>query len=769
MDDLRPALRWYLGLSYLAAGLLILDGLYSLTISGAWRLADAEASLIFVALTYLSERLTARLAGGYAQSMSTVLLITAALVLPPPYPLLVALFVMLAADLPRPLPLYKRLYNIAHATLATGSASLTFALLAPPLPHWPPGHLVEHIPAIGVLALVFGVVDIGSLQIVMFLAHETAPDARRGVSFHRTTLKTLLPNGVAIGLGLLAAIVWANAPVALPLFLLPVLTLHGTFRSIEQAEERAATLEAHNVQLETVIHAGQHLTLHQSRVDLLRGLAATAQEVARAESVAVYLPDETDPAMLGRVLVLPSEASVSIPDLISAPLPSPDTVITPRPDDTGTIILPLEADGQSIGHVHLHGVTAAADAHTEYALALLANQAAIAIQNAQLHERVLGQVTIDGLTGLPNHRAFHARLEEEIARCRRLGQPASLLLIDIDGLAAINSVGGLSLGDAVLTAVAVTIRQIVRASDLVARDDGDAFAVLLLDTERREAIDTANRLQAAIRTGDLPTRVRVSIGLATCPDHATTRAELVRAAHQALAGAKALGKDRMAEPEDGAGLLATDVGPVAESLAHGNLAAVMALAVAVDAKDPYTQGHAQRVSQYAVAIGRALGLAAADLERLELAALLHDVGKIAVPDAILKKEGRLSDEEYAVITEHPVTGERMLAGLPYLAKDILPAVRHHHERWDGRGYPDGLAGAALPLDAAILTVADAFDAMTSTRTYRAALPLREAVRRIQEGSGTHFAPHVVLAFDQALARGDLAVNRTSAATQVRTA
>jgi len=143
------------------------------------------------------------------------------------------------------------------------------------------------------------------------------------------------------------------------------------------------------------------------------------------------------------------------------------------------------------------------------------------------------------------------------------------------------------------------------------------------------------------------------------------------------------------------------------------------------------------------------------LERLELAALLHDVGKIAVPDAILKKEERLTDEEFTVIKEHPVTGEHMLAGLPYLSKDILPPVRHHHERWDGRGYPDGLAGAALSLDAAVMAVADAFDAMTSTRTYRPALSPREAVRRVREGSGTQFAPHVILAFDRALAAGDL--------------
>jgi HD-GYP domain-containing protein (c-di-GMP phosphodiesterase class II) len=188
---------------------------------------------------------------------------------------------------------------------------------------------------------------------------------------------------------------------------------------------------------------------------------------------------------------------------------------------------------------------------------------------------------------------------------------------------------------------------------------------------------------------------------------------------------------------------------------RANLATVTALAAAVDAKDAYTQGHSDRVARYAVALGRTMGLDAPDLERLELAGLLHDVGKIGVPDGILTKGERLTDAEFAIIKEHPVTGERLLAGLTYLPKDILPAVRHHHERWDGRGYPDGLAGAALPLDAAILGAADAFDAMTSTRTYRKALLHREAARRIREGSGTQFAPHVVLAFERALTAGDL--------------
>jgi HD-GYP domain-containing protein (c-di-GMP phosphodiesterase class II) len=156
------------------------------------------------------------------------------------------------------------------------------------------------------------------------------------------------------------------------------------------------------------------------------------------------------------------------------------------------------------------------------------------------------------------------------------------------------------------------------------------------------------------------------------------------------------------------------------------------------------------VSAYAAALAGALGLASSDVARIRLGGLLHDVGKIGVPDAILTKSSKLSDGEFTIIAQHPVIGERVLAGVPFL-REILPAVRHHHERWDGKGYPDRLRGDAIPLDAAILMVADSLDAMTSSRTYRAALPLSEASRRILEGCGTQFHPRVVTAFERALA------------------
>jgi putative nucleotidyltransferase with HDIG domain len=180
-------------------------------------------------------------------------------------------------------------------------------------------------------------------------------------------------------------------------------------------------------------------------------------------------------------------------------------------------------------------------------------------------------------------------------------------------------------------------------------------------------------------------------------------------------------------------------------LQENALGAVESLNATVEAKDPYTAGHSQRVRRLAMAIGGELGLDANRLEALGTSALFHDIGKIAVPDAILTKPGRLEQGEFELIKEHAAKGAEIVGKLPQLA-DTVPAIRHHHERWDGRGYPDGLRAWEIPLEAAIVGLADAWDAMTTARPYSDALSLEDALRNVRKGRGTQFHPRVADAF-----------------------
>ena len=189
-----------------------------------------------------------------------------------------------------------------------------------------------------------------------------------------------------------------------------------------------------------------------------------------------------------------------------------------------------------------------------------------------------------------------------------------------------------------------------------------------------------------------------------------------------------------------------------------SLASMQALADALEVKDPYTRGHSLRVGRYAAAIGRAMGADAAAVAQLELGGHLHDLGKIGVREAVLNKAGPLSDEEYAHIMTHPVIGWRLLKPIMDDRPAALAVVRSHHERWDGRGRPDGLAGARIPYEARVATVADSFDAMTSHRPYRRGLTVDAAVTELQRCSGTQYDPDVVMAFVSAVAAGDIVVD-----------
>lgn len=764
MRELPVALRYYLWLIYVISAALIVTRIAPLLPGGPVGHVPGSVFLqavAFTALAYIGERTMLQVSGSVSQSLSTTIHIVTILLLPPPFPMLVTLAAVLPSHARARKPLFKRAFNICHPTLVVGLSNMLCTAVAGPFTAIRHGDIVStvlqpnntNIAALVLLISLYYILDAGTMLGVLSLVDGRAP----WLVWRQMQAPTLLPELAAATMGILAAMAWLYSPLLVSLFVLPVTSLRVAFRVIKEAEDRAQALRLRGEQLEVVLAAGQRLRLQHTQADLLLPVAEAARAVVGAESVAAYLRDEEEPTTLQRVVLVPEEGAESSPSRLPVP-PSGSGMLEVKEDRT--LLVPLESDGASItGLLRLEGIPEGLGHDDRDALAILANQAAIALQNARMHERALAQASQDGLTGLLNHRTFQIRLEDEITRARRGGHPLALMMVDLDDFGVINNTHGHQTGDATLIAIAAALRDNVRGPDIAARYGGDEFAVILPETDMDEALTVAERVGAAIAglrlvDRDVPIRVGASVGVAALPLHARTREDLIRAADQASYGAKHAGKGRVGRPEDATLALGRDPQALAAQLEHANIATVEALAAAVDAKDPYTRGHSQRVSAYAVAIAHALGLSTGDVARVRLAGLLHDVGKIGVPDAILTKPFKLSEEEITIIRTHPAIGEHMLSAVPFL-RDILPAVRHHHERWDGRGYPDGLAGASIPHDAAILMVADSFDAMTSSRTYRPALPLEEACRRVREDSGTQFDPRIVDAFEQALADGAL--------------
>ena len=377
------------------------------------------------------------------------------------------------------------------------------------------------------------------------------------------------------------------------------------------------------------------------------------------------------------------------------------------------------------------------------------NEMTVALRSSQ--ERLLSLIDTDPLTELDNHRRFQERLVQEAKRSTASGEPLSLVLFDLDHFQEFNQQYGHAAGDETLQRVALILRNCLPEVAIVARYGGEEFAALLPQQNCAQAEVLAERVRAIVFAsgshGDPQIALSLSAGCAELGTAGATQPEgLLLAAELGLSRAKQLGRNRVCRFDSLPGVdMTADPYQLHKFLTDGSLSTIQALAAAVDAKDPYTQGHSQRVAQYAADLARHIGLSKADVDLIHTTGTLHDVGKIGVPDAILQKPGRLTPEERAVMETHPVLGEVIVRKAPQLAL-VLPGVRHHHERWDGKGYPDGLSGESIPHIARILAVADTFDAMTSDRPYREGMSREVALEEIAHAAGTQFDPELAGAF-----------------------
>jgi diguanylate cyclase (GGDEF)-like protein len=497
----------------------------------------------------------------------------------------------------------------------------------------------------------------------------------------------------------------------------------------EQVMRRNEELEALTMLATTMTETLEEEPIIERGLDVLR-LAA------RTTSSALYLDE-------GDALTLAATTGYWDAEGASAGEPGDEAGSAVR-NGRQVIRLLLSARGRNLGRVAL--VRPAADPVDDAELkllCLLADQLAIALQNARDYRDKLEQAIRDPLTGLLNHRAFQERLGVELARARRDGTEVSLVALDIDHFKPINDRCGHGVGDEALVALARTISSSLRPSDVAGRVGGDEFMVALPGAGEAQAKAVVARLREALASVTVgPTRetLTLSAGIAVYPRAAEYQADLMRFADGAMYWSKSSGRDRVSvySAESGEALSPEEK---AEHAQRASLVrTVHALARAVDAKDGYTHLHSQRVAFYAATLAISLGLEGERVDMIRTAGVLHDVGKIGITDGILLKPGKLTDEEFAVMRRHSELGRDIIAGAGM--SEIADWVCHLHERYDGRGYPHGMAGERIPLESRILAAADALEAMTYPRVYRPALPLEEALGELERGSGSQFDPAV---------------------------
>jgi diguanylate cyclase (GGDEF)-like protein len=369
-------------------------------------------------------------------------------------------------------------------------------------------------------------------------------------------------------------------------------------------------------------------------------------------------------------------------------------------------------------------------------------------QRTALSSRIAARdARTDNLTGLGNHRAYQAALRDRIEESQRTGLPFCLCLVDVDNFKHINDTYGHPIGDEALMQLSELLASIDHGAAF--RFGGDEFAVLVA-LDELSAYREIERVQRELATFEVSPEgpIAISVGIATYPTHADDAVELQRTADGALYWSKAHGKNRTCIYSPNVVRIMSPAELEKETERNARLRAAKNLVRFVDARDPSTAMHSEVVSALAEAIGIELALDPAMIDHLRLAGLLHDIGKIGLPDSILRAPRQLTDDEYAIVKRHPEFGRELLDGIGIEPVDEW--VLHHHEHWDGSGYPHGLAAQEIPLGARIILVADAYEAMTADRPYRRAQSPDYALRELRAHAGRQFDPAVVAALERHL-------------------
>jgi diguanylate cyclase (GGDEF)-like protein/putative nucleotidyltransferase with HDIG domain len=501
-----------------------------------------------------------------------------------------------------------------------------------------------------------------------------------------------------------------------------------------------------------------------TKLETQLGTLIRPKEILRIE---LRRPDGTivaanDPTIRGKVVPIGPDFALAVAGAPRAAILAAEAADAgPDPPGSETLLreyLPISVNGKVLGvvgiwrdaapilerlavvrrDVVLVTLSAAMIAAALLFLIFRAAQRRLTRQTAQLIE----STRRDPLTGTLNHGAVIGRLAVETEAARAAGRPLTVALVDIDNFRLLNENHGHGAGDQALLAVAGLLRSGVMEPMILGRSGPDEFLIVAPPSVASELEPVVTSLQTSLvdlslqfeATERLP--ITVSVGIATYPEHAASATSLLSTVTTVLEEAKASGGDtvRIASNAPDDELSTTSTFNVLEGLI-----------LAVDTKDRYTKRHSEDVARYAMFLAGRLGLDDDVLRTIQTAGLLHDIGKIGIPDHILRKPGKLTASEYDIVKQHVALGDMIVRDLPDLDQ-VRAGIRHHHERWDGDGYLDRLEGESIPLIARILGVADAFSAMTTTRPYRKALDVREALTRLEDAAGTQLEERLVVAF-----------------------
>ncbi len=386
------------------------------------------------------------------------------------------------------------------------------------------------------------------------------------------------------------------------------------------------------------------------------------------------------------------------------------------------------------------------------------------MSNAMSYQQVHRDTLTDSLTGVGTRRLFEEKLETEYKRTLRYKRPFCLAIVDVDNFKSINDEFGHATGDTILRDVAQRMNRRKRETDVLARYGGDEMVLLLPETELRNAVLVLDRMRGWVGEIELPHRFRVSISCGVVQQDMREPQpgnELFRRADQALYEAKRQGRNCVRTWEDVSGRLGykdlveidtvnqfhEQISKLSAQSREMFVQSLWGLVHAVEARDPYTKSHSENVMRYAVGIAEVMSFKPDEIAVIRRAAMIHDIGMIGIPDTILLKPGKLSCQERGVMEQHPQIGVHILSRMRSLEREI-PLVRHHHERWDGRGYPNGIMGKSIPLGARVLAIADSLEAITSNRVHRKFHTLPEALKIIGDAAGAQGDPDMVAALNR---------------------